>query len=163
MLATINIDESSYSGNSQIIPYVLKQLGLDSIEELTHLALECCIIWVGGQMTAQQCWQVQSWHLGSRNAIDQWQPYIFIFGGFHTQTWLTLGAAILETFHGATVDASLGSDIVLLSQTGLEKKKGKKRHDYHDVDELLLHETEAHIHGIFETMTGCKSPEEATA
>ncbi|KAH7335669.1 hypothetical protein B0J17DRAFT_575444, partial [Rhizoctonia solani] len=113
MLSTINIDESSYSGNSQIIPYVLKHLGLDSIEELTRLAFECRIIWVADQMTAQRCQQVQSWSQGSRNSVDRWQPYMFICGGFHTQ--MTLGAAVLETFRGAPVGVSLGSDIVLLS------------------------------------------------
>lgn len=113
MLSVVNIDESSYSGNSQIIPYVLKQLGLDSADELVQLALDCRIIWVSDQMTAQRCRQVQAWRQGSRNSVDQWPPLMFIFGGFHTQ--MTLGAAVLETFRGATVGASLGSDIVLLS------------------------------------------------
>lgn len=40
MPPTTSIDKSSYSGNSQVIPYVMQQLGLNSTEEQTRLELD---------------------------------------------------------------------------------------------------------------------------
>lgn len=118
------------------------------------------IVWVGDQMTAQRCRQDQSFFQECRNSLARWDPFVFVFGGFHTL--MTLGTAVLETFRGSSVGPTFGGDIVLLSRVGLEKKKGQKRHDFHDVDEFLHHEAEAHFRGLFGILTGCKSEDEVS-
>lgn len=71
MLPTTNIDESSYSGNSQIIPYVMRQLKLDGPDEQTRLALERVFIWIGDQLAVQRCRQVQSYRQESINGYER--------------------------------------------------------------------------------------------
>ncbi|KAG9095335.1 hypothetical protein FS749_010645 [Ceratobasidium sp. UAMH 11750] len=161
MLGTTNIDESSYSGNSQVIPYVLRELKLDESPQRDRLMLERLIPWVGDQMTAQRCRQVRGFRQESINGIVRWDPLLFTHGGLHSM--MTLGQSILDRYRGTTSGPTFASDIIRLSRTGLEKVSGKKRLDFHDVDEFLLHNCEAHITGLFYTLCGCKTEEEVIA
>jgi hypothetical protein len=160
MLPTTNIDESSYSGNSQVIPYAMKCLGLDTLDNQIKLALHRRFPWVGDQLSASQCRQIQWFLQECHNGYARWDQCIFIFGGLDMH--MALGESILECHRGDNVGATLGSDIILLSRVGLQKKKGKK-HDYHTVDEFLLHEFKADFRGLFMQLTGCHTSEELTA
>jgi hypothetical protein len=161
MLPTTNIDEGSYSGNSQVIPYVMKHLELDSDAQKVKLALQRRFPWIGDQLSAAQCRQIQAFLQECLNGYDRWEPYMFIFGGLHMQ--MALGHSILECHRGSNVGATFANDIILLSRTGLQKNKDKKRPDFHTADEFLLRETEADFRGLFMHMIGCNTSEELTA
>lgn len=155
MLPTTNIDESTYSGNSQVIPDVMKHLELDTGAEYIRLTLERLVLWVGDQMTVQRCRKVQNFRRESINGFHRWESLIFIFGGFHAI--MALGHSILEGFRGSSVGATFGADMILLSRTGLQKLAGKKWLDFHTVDEFLLHEAEAHFGGLFMHLTNSET------
>ncbi|KAG9080981.1 hypothetical protein FRC06_005959, partial [Ceratobasidium sp. 370] len=161
MLRTTNIDESAYSGNSQVIPFVLGELKLDSEPARSRLMLERLVPWVGDQMTVQRCQQMQSFWQESINGIAHWEPFMFFFGGFHLL--MALGQAILERFRGSNSGPTFADDIIQLSHTGLEKTSGKTRLDFHTVNEFLLQNAEAHFVALFRLLSGCKLEEEATA
>ncbi|KAG9099248.1 hypothetical protein FRC06_005468, partial [Ceratobasidium sp. 370] len=95
MLPTVNIDESTYGGSSQVIDSVLKYLKLTE-DELTcnHLALERKIPWDGDQMTSMLCNGLQFFLNEGNNPIEQLDCFIFIFGGFHCE--MALGAGTFE-------------------------------------------------------------------
>lgn len=160
MLPTMNVDKSSYSGNFQVIPYVLKHLKLDIKPECTRLTLERLISWIGEQMTALRCRQLQWYHQESISGFNRWDPLLVILGIFHAQ--MTRGHTILEGFRCLNAGTTFGSDIILLSCTGLHKTIGKKHLDFHTVDEFLLHETEVHFRGSFMHLTGCDSSKDMT-
>ncbi|KAH7337336.1 hypothetical protein B0J17DRAFT_530709, partial [Rhizoctonia solani] len=119
MVPVVNIDESTYSGNSQVVPYAIKKIGLHPVEEQIQLALEQLFLWVGHQLTAQWCCQLQLMAHASVNAMECMEPFQFIFGGFHTL--MALGWSILENFRGSTIGPTLENDIILLSRCNLEK------------------------------------------
>ncbi|KAG8702783.1 hypothetical protein FRC09_004533 [Ceratobasidium sp. 395] len=156
MLPTTNIDESSYSGNSQFVPFTLSQLGFDSEHERMRLVLERLIPWIGDRMTAIRCRMIQAFRQGSINGFSRWDSLIFIFGGLHCM--MALSSAILELYRGSNVGATFGADIITLSRTGLQKQSGGKP-DFHTVDEFLKHELEANIRGLFDELTGCSTGE----
>ncbi|KAH7329749.1 hypothetical protein B0J17DRAFT_722444 [Rhizoctonia solani] len=162
MVPVVNINESTYSGNSQVVPYAIKKIGLHPVEEQIRLALERLFLWVGDQLTAQRCRQLQLMAHASVNAMERMEPFRFIFGGFHTL--MALGWSILENFRGSTIGPTLANDIILLSRHNLEKvQSGKRGKDFHAYDEFLLHEIEAHMHGLFMHLTGCDTSEKLAA
>ncbi|KAG8685991.1 hypothetical protein FRC09_014427 [Ceratobasidium sp. 395] len=157
MLPVTNIDESSYSGNSQFIPFALKALGLDSETERMRLVLEQVIVWIGDQLTAQRCRQLQAFFQECINGNARWDHLIFIFGGLHCM--MALSAAILELYRGSNIGATFGADIISLSRTGLQKHSGGEKPEYHTVDEFLQHECEASFRGLFNELTDCHTSE----
>ncbi|KAG8767148.1 hypothetical protein FRC12_006423 [Ceratobasidium sp. 428] len=160
MLPTTNIDESSYSGNAQFVPFALNQLGFNTAEERTRLVLETLIAWIGDRMTAQRCRQVQAFLQECINGYARWDMLMFIFGGLHCM--MALGSSILEQYRGSNVGATFGADIILLSRTGLQKPTGGSKLDYHTVDEFLQHELNASTRGLFDELTGCSTSESRT-
>ncbi|QRV72191.1 hypothetical protein RhiJN_00205 [Ceratobasidium sp. AG-Ba] len=159
MLPMVNIDETSYSGNSQVIASVLKYLKLDTGSERDRLVLERLIVWTGDQMTAHRCNMLQLFRQESINGYERLDPFIFPFALLHCE--MALGQSILELFRGSNVGESFGADIIVLDRSGLQKPSGSKtkRLDFHTVDEFLQHECEAHFRGLFDEMTGCKTLE----
>jgi hypothetical protein len=95
MLPTVNIEEMTYSGNSQIIPFVLRYLELDSGDKRDQLTLERKVVWLGNQTSSQHCNSLQLFSNEARNPYDRKEPFIFIFGGFHCE--IALGAGVFET------------------------------------------------------------------
>ncbi|KAG8698216.1 hypothetical protein FRC09_007358 [Ceratobasidium sp. 395] len=156
MLPTTNIDESSYSGNSQFVPFALKELGFDTEDERTRLTLEILIAWIGNRMTVQRCHQVQAFLQETINGYARWDSLLFIFGGLHCM--MALGSSLLEHFRGSNIGATFGADIILLSRTGLQKQTSGKP-DHHTVDEFLQHKLSASICGLFNKLTGCDTDE----
>ncbi|KAG8740128.1 hypothetical protein FRC12_016105 [Ceratobasidium sp. 428] len=156
MLPTTNIDESLYSGNSQFVPFALKELGFDTEDERTRLTLEILIAWIGDRMTVQRCRQVQAFLQETINGYARWDSLLFIFGGLHCM--MALGSSLLEHFRGSNIGATFGADIILLSRTGLQKQTSGKP-DHHTVDEFLQHELSASIRGLFDEITGCDTSE----
>ncbi|KAG8698027.1 hypothetical protein FRC09_007478 [Ceratobasidium sp. 395] len=157
MLPVTNIDESSYSGNSQFVPFALKSLGLDSENERMRLVLEQVIVWIGDQLTAQRCRQLQAFFQECINGNARWDHLIFIFGGLHCM--MALSAAILELYRGSNIGATFGADIISLSRTGLQKHSSGEKPEYHTVDEFLQHECEASFRGLFNELTECHTSE----
>ena len=98
MVPVVQIDETSYSGSSQVVPYTINKIGLHPIPEQIRLALERLFLWIGDQLTAQQCHQLQLMAHASVNSMEHMDPFCFIFGGFHTL--MALGWSILENFWG---------------------------------------------------------------
>ncbi|KAG8777150.1 hypothetical protein FRC12_000516 [Ceratobasidium sp. 428] len=161
MLPTTNIDESSYSGNSQVVAFILRELKLDSEPQRSRLMLERKILWPGDQVTAQRCRQVQNYRQESINAIVRWDPFIFFFGGLHLL--MALAQSIVDRYRGSNTGPSFGSNIIQLSRTGLEKTLGGKRLDFHTMDEFLLQSAESHFTQLFSLVSGCKTEEEISA
>lgn len=152
MLPTVDIEEMTYSGNSQIIPFVLKYLKLTDGEARDKLAIERLIPWVGDQRTVQRCRGMQWFRAEDRNSIDRFEPLIFLFGGFHCE--MALAAGVFETSRGSSSGSTFAHDVILLSRTGLNASMNKKRPNFHTVDEFLLHQAEARFRGIFLAETG---------
>ncbi|EUC55882.1 hypothetical protein RSOL_142830 [Rhizoctonia solani AG-3 Rhs1AP] len=162
MVPVVQINESSYSGNSQVVPYAIKKIGLHPIPEQIRLAMNRLFLWVGDQLTAQRCRQLQLMAHASVNAMERMEPFRFIFGGFHML--MALGWSILENFRGSNIGPTFANDIILLSRRNLEKAQaGKRGKDFHAYDEFLLHEIEAHMRGLFMHLTGCDTSEKLTA
>ena len=47
MVPVVQINESTYSGNSQVVPYAINKIGLHPIPEQIRLALEQLFLWIG--------------------------------------------------------------------------------------------------------------------
>ncbi|KAG9096996.1 hypothetical protein FS749_007298 [Ceratobasidium sp. UAMH 11750] len=159
----LDIDESTYSGNIQVIKAALNYLELLKDDETRNrLALERKIPWTGDQMTAQCCEMAQFFFNECHNPIDRLEPFIFYFALFHCE--MALGSGTYEHSRGtSTGRATLARSALLLNQTGLQQNMNKTRPDFHKCDEALLHELEARIRGIFLVESGCKSDEELVA
>jgi hypothetical protein len=163
MLPTVNVNESTYNGNIQVIRLTLDYLELlDNKEKRNRLALERKIIWIGDQMTSLLCNGAQFFLNEAENPIERLQPFIFMFGGFHCE--MALAAATFEKSRGASSGAAtFARDTILLSRTGLDTNMNLKRPDFHTVDEFLLHETEARLRASFLLEASCSSSEELVA
>jgi hypothetical protein len=133
--------------------------GTHTLDNQVKLALHRRFPWVGDQLLASQCQQIQWFLQECQNGYAHWDQCIFIFAGLHMH--MALESSILECHRGKTVGATLGSDIVLLSHVRLQKPKNRKL-DYHAVDEFPLHEVEADFQGLFMQLTGCHTSEELT-
>ncbi|QRV87239.1 hypothetical protein RhiJN_15257 [Ceratobasidium sp. AG-Ba] len=158
MLPTTNIDETSYSGASQMVPFVLHALELDKEPQRDRLVLERLIPWPGDQVTAQRSREVQNFRQESINGFHRWEPFLFYYAGFHAL--MALAQAIINLYRGSTVGPTCDNDIIALERRGLQKVAGGKRLDFHTMEEFLLHECEAHFRVLFEELTGCKTEEE---
>ncbi|KAG8699125.1 hypothetical protein FRC09_006826 [Ceratobasidium sp. 395] len=139
MLPMVNIEENSYSGNAQVIAFLLKHMKLDSGSERNRLIIQRLIIWVGDQMTAHRCTMLQLFRQECINGFERLEPFVFIFALFHCM--MALSQAILELFRGSNVGETFGADITALGRQGLHKPTGSNKK------------------GLFEEMTGCKTSE----
>jgi hypothetical protein len=159
MLPTVNIDESTHGGNSQIIRFVLKYLEmLEPEEKRNRLALERKIVWGGDQATSGLCNALQFYLNEEENVIDRLECFIFIFGGFHCE--MALGAGTFEKSRGTSSGLStFARDAILLSRTGLNANMNKKRPDFHTCDEFLLHELEARMRAALFLESDCSTSE----
>lgn len=158
MLPTVNIDESSYGGNLQVIQYTLNYLGLSTSDKKTRLDLERLIPWVGDQATTQRCRGAQRFRIECRNGYDRLEPFRFIFGLFHCQ--MALSAGVFEASRGTSSGATFAHDVIHLSRRGLNANMNKTRPNSHVVDEFLLHQGEARMRGLFLVETGCDTEED---
>ncbi|KAG8747464.1 hypothetical protein FRC11_012335 [Ceratobasidium sp. 423] len=75
MVPIIPINESTYSGNSQVVPYAINKIGLHPIPEQLQLALDRLFLWIGDQLTAQQCHQLQLMAHASVNSMECMDPF----------------------------------------------------------------------------------------
>ncbi|QRW03329.1 hypothetical protein RhiLY_02328 [Ceratobasidium sp. AG-Ba] len=163
MLPTVDIDESTYSGNLQVIKYTLDCLELTKTEEKQNrLALERKIPWVGDQVTAQRCETAQFFLSECFNPIDRLEPFIFFYSLFHLM--MALAAGTFENSRGTLSGSStLARACHILNRTGLNVNMNKTRPDYHKVDEALLHNLEARLRGCYLLEAGCKTEAELIA
>ncbi|KAG9089848.1 hypothetical protein FRC06_001363 [Ceratobasidium sp. 370] len=163
MLLTINVDESTYSGNIQVICLTLEYLRLlNTKEKRNRLVLGRKIPWTGDQMTSLFCNGAQFFLNEAKNPITRLEPYIFMFSGFHCE--MALASGTFEKSRGTSSGAAtFARDTILLSRTGLNVNMNKKRPDFHTVDKFLLHELEARLRSTFLLEAGCASEEELVA
>ncbi|KAG8730519.1 hypothetical protein FRC10_002624, partial [Ceratobasidium sp. 414] len=82
MLKTVNIDETSYGGNDQVVLNAISQLGFSSLESRKELA-ERIVGWIGDEMTVHRCKGVQQFCQEDPNSFDRLDPFVFIPGLFH--------------------------------------------------------------------------------
>ncbi|KAG8694313.1 hypothetical protein FRC08_008566 [Ceratobasidium sp. 394] len=157
MLPTVDIDESTYSGNVQVINSALTYLELLKDDATQNrLALKQKIPWTGDQMTAHCCLTAQLFFGECFNPIDRLEPFLFYYALFHCE--MALGSGTYEHSRGTTTGAStLARSALLLNRTGLNQNMNKNRPDFHKCDEALLHELEARIRGAFLVESGCQS------
>ncbi|KAG9103211.1 hypothetical protein FRC06_011751 [Ceratobasidium sp. 370] len=158
ILGTCPIDELSYTGNLMVIQEVLRQLGLDSGKELMQLALGRKVPWVGDELTVSRLRALQWQRQEENNAYDRLDPFIFLFGWFHTL--MILASSIFENHRGSM--AGLGFDHIaqVLSRTGFSENMRQTRPDYHSVKEILMHEFESRVRDYWLWVTNTKSLEE---
>ncbi|KAG9073409.1 hypothetical protein FS749_015262 [Ceratobasidium sp. UAMH 11750] len=163
MLPTVDIDESTYSGNIQIVKFVMDHLKLLEDEATRdRLALQRKIPWAGDQTTAQRCATAQYFLNECFNPIDQFEPFIFIFALFRCE--MALGAGTYEHSRGTVTGASTLARLCnLLQRTGLNTNMKKVRPDFHKCDEALLHDLEARMRECFFVESGCTNEEEMIA
>ncbi|KAG9092052.1 hypothetical protein FRC06_000269 [Ceratobasidium sp. 370] len=160
MLPTVNIDESTYGGTSQIIRLVINYLKLaDTEAKRNYLALERKIPWLGDQMTSLLCNGLQAFLNEAENPIERLDFLMFFFGGFHCE--MALAAGTFEKSRGTSSGlATFARDVILLSRTGLNANMNKKRPDFHICDEFLMHELEARMRAAFFVESGCSTEAE---
>ncbi|KAG9082548.1 hypothetical protein FRC07_014170, partial [Ceratobasidium sp. 392] len=160
MLPTVNVDESTYGGNSQIIHFVLQYLKLtESDLKQNRLALDRKVPWMGDQATFSLCEGLQFFLNESENPIERLECFIYLFGGFHSE--MAIGAGTFEKSRGTSSGlATFARDVILLSRTGLNANMNKSRPKFHDCDEFLLHELEARMRGAFLVESGCSTEDD---
>lgn len=158
MLPTVNIDESSYGGNAQVIQFTLNYLKLSAGDPQAKLILEHLIPWVGDQATVQRCRGLQRFRAEDRNPYDRLEPFRFIFGLFHCL--MALSAGVFEASRGTSSGSTLVHNVIHLSRCGMNANMNKTRPNSHVVDKFLLHEGKARMRGIFLVETGCDTEED---
>ncbi|KAG9081188.1 hypothetical protein FRC06_005743 [Ceratobasidium sp. 370] len=163
MLPTVDIDESTASGNIQVIKFMLDYVQLLRDEGVQNrLALECKIPWTGDQMTAQLCQIAQLYFNECFNPIERLNPFIFYYALFHCE--MALAAGTYEHSRGTVTGTStLARSANLLNRTGLHLNMNKTRLDFHKCDKALLHDLEARMRGAFRVESGCTDDNELIA
>ncbi|KAG8710472.1 hypothetical protein FRC08_017120 [Ceratobasidium sp. 394] len=142
MLATRPIDETTYAGNLQVLEDALHQMGLDTGDHLVCLTLERMLAWAGDDMTIQRCRLLQWFRQIERNGRDRLDSFIFIFAWLHAL--MCLVHAIFECGRGSAAGLGFMRSVLKLGRAGFAENMRKKRPDYHNVVEFLMHEFEAH-------------------
>ncbi|KAG8705141.1 hypothetical protein FRC08_001820 [Ceratobasidium sp. 394] len=161
MLATRPIDETTYAGNLQVLEDALQQMGLDTGDHLVCLTLERMLAWVGDDMTIQRCRHLQWFRQIERNSWDRLDFLIFLFGWLHAL--MCLVHAMFECGRGSAAGLGFMRSVLKLGRAGFAENMGKKRPDYHNVVEFLMHEFEARVHGFWMWATGTNSIDELVA
>ncbi|KAF8594259.1 hypothetical protein BDV93DRAFT_565624 [Ceratobasidium sp. AG-I] len=141
-----------------VIMEVLRQTGLDSGDKLVRLALERIIPWIGDELTAARCQGLKLQRQEEGNTYDRLDPFIFIFGWFHTL--MCLASSTFENHRGSAAGLGFSHSVLVLSRCGFSENMRSTRPDYHTVKELLQHEFEARVQGLWLWATDTTSLEE---
>ncbi|KAF9242900.1 hypothetical protein BU15DRAFT_60190 [Melanogaster broomeanus] len=83
ILKTQDQEEASYDGNDKAILGWFHQLGILSEEQLKKIGLECLIVWIGDQLTAERLRGLQRYRHEDINSYDWMDWMLPTFGWFH--------------------------------------------------------------------------------
>ncbi|KAF8598909.1 hypothetical protein BDV93DRAFT_450364, partial [Ceratobasidium sp. AG-I] len=161
MLGTRPIGETSYSGNLVVIKGVLHQVGFDTEDAIVKLTLKKIIPWVGDELTIARSHGGCDKRPEECNGYDRLDPFIFIFGWFHTL--MCLSSTIFENHRGSAAGLGFTHSVLVLNRRGFSENMREKRPDYHTVKEYLMRKFEAHIRGLWLRVTGTTSIDELKA
>ncbi|KEP46942.1 hypothetical protein V565_174490 [Rhizoctonia solani 123E] len=158
MLGTRPFDESSYVGSIMVIQDFLRQVGLDYGDPLVRLTLERIIPWIGDELTVRRLEMLQWQRQEESNGYDRLDPFIFIFGWFHTL--MCLASSMFENHRGTKAGVGFAHSVLVLGRIGFSMNMRQQRPDYHTVKEFLMHEFEARVRGLWLWATGTTTLDE---
>ncbi|CAE6531617.1 unnamed protein product [Rhizoctonia solani] len=161
MLGTRPFDESTYVGSIMVIQDFLRQVGLDYGDPLVRLTLERIIPWIGDELTVRRLEMLQWQRQEECNGYDRLDPFIFIFGWFHTL--MCLVSSMFENHRGTKAGVGFAHSVLVLGRVGFSMNMRNERPDYHTVKEFLMHEFEARVRGLWLWATGTTSLDELKA
>lgn len=146
MLATMPIEEATYSGNLQVVDNILSQTKLNTSSMKEKLALgEMAIPWGGDQLTDSRLKLLKWFRTGDINGFERKDWLLNFFGWFHTL--MVLAKAVYDNHRGSSRDFGFARDIGLLGIKGLAATKDKPM--FHTIDDLLHLEHTARLHSAW--------------
>ncbi|RDB26990.1 hypothetical protein Hypma_005135 [Hypsizygus marmoreus] len=142
LLGSVNIPEAGYEDNSRLIQEWLRQLGLNTPENVQKLSLEQLIAWIGDQLTIDRLRKLFKFRAEDLNSYDRLDWVVLVFG------WLHLMMAFANTLHkqymGTAHGRGLSQAFDLLTKKGLGTSSIQGPF-YHDLNEILYHKAAAHL------------------
>ncbi|KAI0744525.1 hypothetical protein C8Q76DRAFT_804787 [Earliella scabrosa] len=168
VLGTVHIDEASYDGTDDLIKEWLRQLKLDTPEELRRMGDERVLVWIGDQLTVDRLRGLANLHGEDDNGYDRLDWLVTVFGWFHLQ--MAFANSLHRQYFGSGTSKGLRAAFALLNRKGLQSVQIKGTFHHH-LHEGILHVAEAHIRDCWSEVSGVeklnelrdRSPEELVA
>jgi hypothetical protein len=150
LLGTVNIPESSYEGNSNLIEEWFKQLGWASPGEKMKVAMSKIVSWIGDQLTVDRLRGLFKYRAEDNNSFERLDFSVFNFGWFHLQ--MAFAVSLHKQYEGTSKTRGLKQAFEILEKKGLAKAQTKGVF-HHDLNEALHHVAEAHIREDWKDIT----------
>ncbi|EKM48930.1 uncharacterized protein PHACADRAFT_214588 [Phanerochaete carnosa HHB-10118-sp] len=157
MLGTIHQEEASYEGNERCMHEWLRQLGLDTVENMKHISQEQLIVWMGDQLTSSRFRGLKNFRSQDLNSAQRFEFLIELAGWFHAQ--INLGFSFHHQYYGKPGTMGLKHAIDLLERKNLATPSVQGTF-HHNLDELLHHVAEAHFRDAWCTIANVDSLDE---
>ena len=153
VLNTTKIDESSYSGNEQILEELSCQLGLNT-DEKEKTGQNWIIIWFRDQLTTSRLCGLKTICLMDKDPYEQLGWMEPIFRWFHLQ--MAFAASLHKQYYGMKAGFGFSHAFKLLGKKGLVSAKVKGNW-FHNFEEALKEITTAHFLCAWLEATGASS------
>ncbi|KAJ7199866.1 hypothetical protein GGX14DRAFT_401147 [Mycena pura] len=146
LLGTVNVPESSYEDNSNLIREWLRQLGLDSPEQQKKIGLEQVMTWVGDQLTVDRLRNLSRFRAEDDNSFERLDWLIVPPGWLHIQ--MALANSIHKQHLGTAKGRGLSATFDILKRRGLQSSQTEGPF-FHDLSETLHIIAEAQIREVW--------------
>ncbi|EJD46171.1 hypothetical protein AURDEDRAFT_164831 [Auricularia subglabra TFB-10046 SS5] len=133
MLQTEPFDEISYEGTTRCISAFMAQMGLDTPESKLRYATQSALPWGGDGLTTARMRALQRFRMDAHNGWDRLDWLVQYSCLFHELWWVAID--IHHNHYGTAAGNGLGREIKFLSRTGMAA--GKKKPDFHTLDEMI--------------------------
>lgn len=157
LLRTVHQEEASYDGNDKLIVEWLKQLQLNSREDLMKLGVEKIIPIVGDQLTVDRLRGLFKFRAEDGNSTERMEHLLVLFGWFHLL--MIFAVSLHKQFYGTVASRGLAHDFTLLNKKGISKPVTKGPFHHH-LDEAIHHRLEAHLQYSWQQSSGVTSLKE---
>jgi hypothetical protein len=168
IIAAVEINESTYEGNAQVIDTYHKLLKWDTPEKQEWLARDAVIPLAGDGLTIERLEGLQTIGADNVNGVERLDHLLFSFGWFHAEM------AMVTSIRDQHMGTAGGYGIYHAAVNTKRKKIIRPNHRgpwYHHIQEIIFHMLEAHILDCFLVVSGVEdlsdllscSPEELLA
>ncbi|KAH9902527.1 hypothetical protein C8Q73DRAFT_741902 [Cubamyces lactineus] len=152
ILATVEVDESSYDGTDQLCNNIwLEQMGLGSDDLL---------VWVGDQLTVDWIRGLTRYRHDDANSFERMEWLEPVFGWFHAL--MAYANSLHNQYLGTSAGIGLRKAFEKLGRKGLMKTETKGIF-WHNLDKALWHVGEANFLALWMTVSGVDNLEDLTA
>ncbi|KAG8710151.1 hypothetical protein FRC09_000278 [Ceratobasidium sp. 395] len=135
MLGTMDIDESSLSGNDAVMNEILSQLQYSTPEKRQELSVSRMQLWKGDQLTSARGKGLQELRQTDLNSFNRGDLSIWNSGWLHVL--INLSRAMYYENYGTSTDLLLARDVATLGWSGLKAPTKNKGPEFHILDEAL--------------------------